>query len=455
MKVAFSSVNSERFMLSDADKIDVFKENDRKERDNILAAEKAHDDWFAKAKSTPAKRDYDAAILADARRHLEGARKLPLPVKDGSSTFDSRWSPWAESYYKEASSFTTCRDVLHFAQSGIPFDHREPVRDKKTELDTYEKMMSEEFPFRIEEQLRLFDNPESIPETLCLKYGRLVSNIFYWHLRVMFRCIEDITPLQSIFEIGGGYGSLARLWLKNESVDVKRYVIADLPESLFYSEVCLRAEFGDQIGYWEGTDPGTKVVLLPICRLNEYHDKSDLVINVGSMQEMSDSWVDYYMDWIDQYAPKYFYSLNYVGQSLVHMYESRNFWAPHPSRAWTTRLIDGNVPIIKAMCAGRDFAEAIYERCEPTRKFSEWSVLGGYFFNRATYLEGLELLRQDMTVNNAIQFIHACTTNNDKKRLMVPKEVLFIASLIHRMTKDPNLGALIDRLVAAKKIGVH
>src|SRR5712664_4072749 len=128
-------------MLSDSEaESGEFQKHDGIESENALAADKANDDWFEKAKATPPQRDYDAAILSDARRNLEGARKLTMPVKDGSSTYNSRWSPWAESYYKEAARFTTCRDVLHFAQSGIPFDHREPAKDHK--LETYEKMLA-------------------------------------------------------------------------------------------------------------------------------------------------------------------------------------------------------------------------------------------------------------------------------------------------------------------------
>jgi hypothetical protein len=38
---------------------------------------------------------------------------------------------------------------------------------------------------------------------------------------------------------------------------------------------------------------------------------------------------------------------------------------------------------------------------------------------------------------------------------MVPKEILFIASLMVRETNDPRYKKLVDKLSEAKKIGTH
>jgi hypothetical protein len=454
VKVYVSEHNKERYMLSDSDTIEEIREADLKGKKAVDADKTAHEKWFAEAKAYRHTVG-QGEILASARTHLDNARNLPSPVADGTSMFDSRWSAWADSYVRGVADFTSGQDVLAFAQSAIPFDHRTNIEGHKYEFEIYEKLVYEEFPYRFDTQSILYDNPRSIPETLLLKDGRLTSNVFYWHMRIMFRCQEDVKPLESILEIGGGYGSLARLWMINKTANIKRYVIVDLPESLFFSEVCLRSEFGDDVGYWEGKDPGTRIVLLPVARLNEYHAKSDLVINVGSMQEMSDSWIDWYMTWLDIYQPKFFYSLNYMGQSILHLYESRTFWAPRPSSKWTTRSLSPDIPIVRMMCSGRDFAEALYEFSRPTRKFSEWSVLKGCYFNRATYLEGLELLRQNFSHDNAEMFLAVVTKYNDLQRLMVPKEILFIASLMVRETNDPRYKKLVDKLSEAKKIGTH
>ena len=56
---------------------------------------------------------------------------------------------------------------------------------------------------------------------------------------------------------------------------------------------------------------------------------------------------------------------------------------------------------------------------------------------------------------NAMKFIGIVNANNDNKRLMLPKEILFIASMIYQITQDPNLQYMIDRMVNAQKLGTH
>jgi putative sugar O-methyltransferase len=444
-------------MLADDEDMDAFYEKEAVARKKFNDSEASHEKWMAEAIASDPRDGRDETILSDARRHLEAARLLDPPVVDIDGCLDSRWLEWSKSFYENTKQFTTCRDVLHYAQAKIPFDHREPAKPRKSEFLIFEKLVNEEFPHRLETQFSLHDNVKSIPDTLHWCYGekRLTSNVFYWHMRIMFRCQEDVPMLDRILEIGGGYGALARLWMINKTAKIRRYVIVDLPESLFYSEVCLRAELGDDIGYWEGKDPGTRIVLVPIGRLHEYTAMSDLVINVGSMQEMSDTWVSFYMTWLDQYKPRFFYSLNYMGQAITAMHESRTFWAPRPSMAWATRSQTADVTLVKMMCCGRDFVETIYERATPVQKFSDWSVLKGCFFNRETYLEGLELLRQDMTVDNAKMFLSIVTKNNDLRRILCPKEILWIAACAHKATGDPALKKLVDALSGVEKIGTY
>ena len=440
-------------MLGETDSIEETLADDLKGKKKKADAMASHRRWLETATAIDQGSDKDRSIIATALSHLEASRKIPMPIGREENSLDSRWSKWADKYYEDAKTFTSCREVLHFAQRQIPFDHREKADGGINEK--YEKIIEHEFPKFWGLQSSLSDNSKSIPETLFPSYDRLVSNIFYWHMRVMFRCQKDIRPLESIIEIGGGYGGLARLWMLNKSIKIKRYVIADLPESLFYSEVCLRDEFGDDVGYWDGTDPGTRIVLLPVNRLDEYKRLSDLVINVGSMQEMNDHWVTFYMRWLDIYQPRFFYSLNYMGQDISYLWESRTFWAPRPSNQWATRSVNADIPLVKVMCAGRDFAEVIYERAEPQQRFSDWSVLKGGFFNRATYLEGLELLRQDPKVENAEKFIAIVCANHNSNRFPCPKEIMFLASVTENINHDPVLKNLIKVLSDVKKIGSY
>jgi hypothetical protein len=252
-------------------------------------------------------------------------------------------------------------------------------------------------------------------------------------------------PARRILEIGGGYGNAARLWMSGKG-DIDKYVIVDLPGSLFFSEVCLRAEFGDDVGYWEGRDPGTKVVLLPIGRLAEYRDQCDLVINIGSMQEMSDRWVDFYMQWLDKCGARYFYSLNYMGQPLEYLFESRTLWAPRPSGMWTSRVINPDPVIVKIMCSGRCFAEILYEKAPAGKGFKDWAVLSGDMMDRKSYLEGLELLRRNFLYEDGLTFLDHVIRSVNAGAMVFPKEALAVATLCARQKDSPELSNIINQV---------
>lgn len=452
MKIEITDLGH-RYPVGDDDSAKFEKQN-QSEIETLEASRRDHLAWYEGAKDQQHIDINDPIVLADARRHLEAARTWPAPVKDGTSMFDSRWSPWAEAFYQQSKDLKTPTEVLRFAQARIPFDHRERLQPgSEGGFFVYEKMLEQEFPFYAKDRFRLADNPRSIPETMYLYNGRLVSNVFFWHFRTVLRCKQDVNP-STIMEIGGGYGAIARLWLH---MGIKRYFIFDLPESLFFAEVCLRTEFPGEVGYWQDDgDPGTRVVLVPVSRANECGLQFDLVTSVGSLQEMSDSWVDFYMDWLDRHRPRFFYSLNYMGSPINIMYESRNLWSPKPNAAsWMTISVNADVPLVRAQCTGRDFAEVIYACHKPVRKFAEWSVLRGCLFNRATYLDGLELLRQDFTISNAIAFLQQATTNHDSHRLLFPKECAFIAAVVYKETKDERVKKLVDYLMELKKEGIH
>ncbi len=386
----------------------------------------------------------DERIIASARSHMIEARALPMPVThDGSKSLASRWNNWRETLFADSAQLKSCEQVLHFAQRMVPFDHRMKWEDWFVLLQS---LLVNEFPWNEPsiDVFKLGDNPKSIPETIHDVNGVWHSNILSWHKRALCFCLHYTTRKpQRVVEIGGGYGGLARLWLMLGKAE--QYTIVDLPEALFFAEVALRDEFGDdKVAYW-GTDPGAKIALLPVTRLAEYVPHTvDLVINTGSLQEMSEEWVNFYMKWLDRSGAKFFYSLNYMGQPLNEMFESRSFWAPRPSPdQWITRIANADIPLIKIQSLNRSFCDVLYERGKPTRKFAEWSVLHGQYLNQQTYLEGLELLRQDFTVDTSIQFI--ATLLNARHTFKVTKEMFYICSLL-RMGGVTKFDKFLDSL---------
>ena len=87
----------------------------------------------------------------------------------------------------------------------------------------------------------------------------------------------------------------------------------------------------------------------------------DLVINTGSMQEMSEEWVGFYTEYLDRQRSRWFYSLNYFAQPIAYLAESTNLWSPRVGPRWVARLLRWNPGFVR-MQSERNFLEAIYEK---------------------------------------------------------------------------------------------
>jgi hypothetical protein len=216
--------------------------------------------------------------------------------------------------------------------------------------------------------------------------GRIVSTVMYYHARNVLVRINYAHGPRHILEIGGGYGEFARLWLTNVIAPATSYIIVDIPESLFFAEVALRLEFGDKIGYFTGTDPGTPVLLVPLSFLDQLSRGSDLVINTGSMQEITDEWIDFYIAWLGLYQTHYFYSLNYAAQPVSIMGESRNLWTQRLGPEWSTRHLRLNILLLDLEGPTRDYLEVLYEKSPAHQTLREWSVLRGHLLSKTTYI---------------------------------------------------------------------
>jgi hypothetical protein len=172
--------------------------------------------------------------------------------------------------------------------------------------------------------------------------------------------------------------------------------------------------------------------LVPIPYLGDLTRRADLVINTGSMQEMTDEWIDFYTEWLASYDARYFYSLNYVAQPISVMGESRNLWSQRLGSEWSTRHLRLNIPLLDLEGPTRDFLEALYEKTPATRDLSEWSIYRGHILSKETYVEGLDLLRQCFTIENAKTFVNVVM----EKMPYHPKELLYIVEWLDRQQES-------------------
>lgn len=376
-----------------------------------------------------------------AEQHLNAA-----VVADSDFPHIGRWKSWAEKMRGEIPQLSTAQEVLHYAQCVMPFTHIAPTAEEV--LNRSYALLRTEFPW-LEHTLKMTsENVLSSPDRLAYvkdndaNDSQYVSNMFFWHMRSVFVAQTWCDSTERVLEIGGGYGAFARLWLLSNVKPCERYVIVDIPESLFFAEVCMRQEFGNDVGYFLDSDPGTRILLVPTTRLVQFKDNIDLVISIGSLQEMSPQWVMAYMKWLDDSSAQSFYSLNYAGCPLNFIAESRNFWAPCPTTNWSTVLLNDEPPLVKMYCIERHFLEALYARKPPQQKFSDWSVKKGYKLTRKTYIEGLELLRQDWSDENANAFIERVVTHWPGESDQLPKELIAIQHTISESERRTELHAM-------------
>jgi len=130
--------------------------------------------------------------------------------------------------------------------------------------------------------------------------------------------ISEMGSIKTIVEIGSGNGRMARLM---RIVDPSRkYVLVDLPESLFFAYSFLRSNFPDARLHISA--PGEIItslkdfdfVFCPVQLVENLQvNDVDLVINTYSFAEMTQGCVDYLLSVVDRVIkPRFLYSLNMV-----------------------------------------------------------------------------------------------------------------------------------------------
>ena len=126
----------------------------------------------------------------------------------------------------------------------------------------------------------------------------------------------DTTNIKTVMEIGGGYGTLGEILLKDDRNDIF-YINADIPPVGFVSSYYLQEVFGkENIETYENTKEldildieklKGKFKALNICswEIPKLKGKIDLFVNFISFQEMEPNVVQNYCNYVDKLEPKY------------------------------------------------------------------------------------------------------------------------------------------------------
>lgn len=387
--------------------------------------------------------------LPDATVEIARAHYLASPHTNGSlPNLGTRWGQIRREMEDAICGFQSAADAIRFAQLRSVFDHRTPVTQTDIpQMKTAQHLLRYEYPQFRDKILLLSETPATTPGTAIefqtIDGGRVfASNILYFHAFYLLSVLKFKKDVDSVCEIGGGYGNPALLWLTNPIQRVSRYVIVDMPESLFFAEVFLRTAVPDIAVHYAteyvpaSAAPG--VTLVPIQLAHQTNTiLFDIVVNTGSMAEMTDDWVGYWRDWLDQQNTNLFYSHNYFGNPIERLFEGRSTLAPTVPRSW--RPVDVRVmhPMMLLHSDERLAAEIIFKRM-PLK--AEQDVAGALEF-----FDGVHL-----SLENYAYFLYALLRDIDgnSRHLMTfarkvitdfgyaPVELLHLLSKVENGDKD-------------------
>ena len=177
----------------------------------------------------------------------------------------------------------------------------------------YQEIITRAFLDQIDTIKLLSDSKFAPPGTTLKKNGRYLSRELFYHASSMLSC-TSYGNYSNICEIGGGYGALANIWLNNPKIRPDKYILVDVPETLFYAEIFLAVSNKDMnIDYIveNGNSAGKisgDIVLCPAHLVHMLDDINlDLIVSKGCLNEIGVDWLIYYQKFIAKHPEAKFY----------------------------------------------------------------------------------------------------------------------------------------------------
>lgn len=403
--------------------------------------------------------DLPEAVVLEARRLYE---KNSAAFNAAFPDAGARWGEYARRMRQFILENRSARESILFAQTGVDFESRQDFDEESADLaGRHRQMLHDDYP-DWEPLLRgISDSPMGLASTM-RKVGNIwISRYLYHFARRIFKVARTIGRAEIVCDIGGGTGLTGRMWLMSGAMAPKTYLIIDLPESLYFSQLYLQAHLGaKQVGMVEdeGLAPhlDKPVILVPIDRIPALDGlRIDLVTNFGSMQEMSEYWVDFYSGVLDRLDARFFYSQNYFAQPVSSLQESANLWAPRLGPKWRSYSVEIDPPMIR-MVTTRIFVDWFLKKHDEAQ--SEEKLLAHFeecILHRApdavNLFELIDMFRLAQSRAFALRII-------EKFQRFDFKEVLYLAEWIKARYAPPHpalLEAVIERMSALRAGGVE
>jgi putative sugar O-methyltransferase len=281
----------------------------------------------------------DDPTVRVVKDHLEQSH-----MPDDLPSLGDRWGAYAARLRARISAAATPEDLVYLGQSSqAGVETHQTIWHLPRYCRSFDLQLLADLPSDLYDAFASFRSPRlSRPDCTVEYNGRSLDFVSLCAARTILTILSWLPPSdrpRTVLDIGGGTGKYALSWLRNSAHRPDLVAILDIPETLVYSETVLRNELGDGAVQYLST-PTTipnrsGIVLCPIGNARALAGLSfDLVTNTGSMQEMPDAWIDWYMDFLDRQPCRHFFSDNYFTNALVDMAEGHNSWSPRPSARW-------------------------------------------------------------------------------------------------------------------------
>ena len=190
-----------------------------------------------------------------------------------------------------------------------------------------------------------------IGKNICLNYrGQRLSHTVLRHAYFCSQILKftqlDLDKKNIIVDIGGGYGSLARLlkYLYSKST----IIIFEVPEANILAAYFLKKNFpdakiGQALDFKDINSINIELIkqfdfiILPETNIEKIsNDTVDLCINTISLGEMTNNTQNNYLENIERITKNYFYSVNRNKESLD--YNAQGFYNLNFKKKWKTKL---------------------------------------------------------------------------------------------------------------------
>lgn len=228
------------------------------------------------------------------------------------------WDRW----YKENEKFYNLDNLINFRKNRILSDGLDDA-------------MNLQNSFNLLEALKYFDGDflkKHLPEKNVGNCHYSINFLGYWfdygiihHLKWYEEIEKYIKNNYFVLEIGGGFGSLARIIVKDKKC---KYFLIDLPEANLMSNYYLQTHFPEKkifnyLDYkekiLEEVIQNYDIFILPPGTLDKQNIKFDFIINSSSFMEMNKSVIKEYFTLIQSKINKdgYFLNINRYLKSTV------------------------------------------------------------------------------------------------------------------------------------------